>query len=192
MADRDQPAVLVPVRDQHADRLAQRLRHVGGRVAVADFDVELDATDHTTRRRQRAGGECQNSGRADRVDGKRTDIDRLRRAIELDDARRDQRAERRWHHRDAAARRPRVARDPPSLRDQRAAGLRLDMDARAGDQRGDGVVIVGVLDAQIGFGLGKRDRLDGGAIEEDGGHGNCSEMWPRAVEQNGGQTVDLI
>jgi hypothetical protein len=45
---------------------------------------------------------------------------------------------------------------------------------RARDQRGDRVVIVVVPDAQVSLGFGKRDRLDGGAVEENGGHGGLS------------------
>jgi hypothetical protein len=114
--------------------------------------------------------EGQHGRRAYRVGHERIGVDRLRRAVELIDARRDQLAQRRRQNGDAAVRRPRVARQPPGLRDQRAAGLRLDMDARAGDQRGNGVVIVAVLDAQMGLGLGKRDRFDGRAVEKDGRH----------------------
>ena len=50
--------------------------------------------------------------------------------------------------------------EPPALRDQRAAGLRLDMDARARNQRGDHVIVVVVLDAEKGLGLVERHRLD--------------------------------
>jgi hypothetical protein len=48
------------------------------------------------------------------------------------------------------------------------------MDARAGDQRRDDVVIVIMLDAQKLFRLGKRDRLGRGTDEKDGGHDNLS------------------
>ncbi len=46
------------------------------------------------------------------------------------------------------------------------------MDARARDQRLDDVVVIVVLDAQVLLGLAERDRLDGGAFEENGRHGS--------------------
>jgi hypothetical protein len=84
----------------------------------------------------------------------------LRGAVEPVDPRGDEIAERHRQDGDAAAVRPGVADEPPALRDQRAARLRFDMHARPRDQSGDHVVIVVVLDAQEGFRLSDRHRLD--------------------------------
>ena len=105
---------------------------------------------------------------------KSLEVDRLRRAVLVEHARGYDLDERHRHDRDAAVRRPGVAHEPPGLRDQRAAGLRLDMAAGAGNQRGDHRVVVIVRDAQVCFRLGERDRLDRGRRDEDGGHADAS------------------
>jgi hypothetical protein len=57
------------------------------------------------------------------------------------------------------------------------------MGTRAGDQRRDQVVVIGMLDAQVVFGLGERHRLGSRRNKEDGGHGGLSESAPHPEEQ---------
>src|ERR1044072_8479026 len=59
------------------------------------------------------------------------------------------------------------------------------MDARAGDQRRDDVVIVVVLDAQELLRVAERDRLDGGGGKKDRGHGLSSRHSGRAKARAG-------
>ena len=59
----------------------------------------------------------------------------------------------------------------PALRDEREADGGFHVQARGNDEAGDQRVLGGAVDAQVGLGLGQRDRLDGGAGGEDEGHG---------------------
>jgi hypothetical protein len=90
----------------------------------------------------------------------------LRRAVGLVDPRRHDGDKRHRQQREPAARRPAIADQPPGLGDKRAARRRLDVDARARDQRRDDDVIVVVLDAEELLGVGERDRLGPGAGEK--------------------------
>jgi hypothetical protein len=68
---------------------------------------------------------------------------------------------RRNHHQPAIAR-PRIAPKLPGLGDEGAAGLRLDLETGAGNQSRDHIVVVIVLDAQVGLGVSQRNGFDGG------------------------------
>jgi hypothetical protein len=85
-------------------------------------------------------------------------------------ARRHHLQQRRERQHDAPVARPNVEDDAPGLRDQNAAHSRLDMPARALDQRCDQIVVVVMLDAQKVLRLRERQRLDGRRDQQDGGH----------------------
>lgn len=68
--------------------------------------------------------------------------------------------ERRRHDLNAEVLGPGVEAEPPTLGDQRAARLRLDMDARTRNERTDRRILVVGLDAQVSFRLVERQRLD--------------------------------
>ena len=88
-------------------------------------------------------------GRRRRLNDEARSFDRLRRAVEPINPCGDELAERHRQYGNAAIGRPGVADEPPALRDQRAAGLRLDMHARARDQCRNHVIVGVVLDAQV-------------------------------------------
>jgi hypothetical protein len=146
------------VRDEQPHRLAQRLRHIASRIAIAHGHIDLDPRRDPPRRRQEPGHEREH-GRA-RIGHEGLRGERLRIALAIIDARGVQRAQRRRHDLDAPVLGPGIERQAPALRDQRAARLRFHMHARAGDQRADQVVVVSGLDAQEGARLGERQRLD--------------------------------
>ena len=85
------------MRDQQADRLPQRLRHVDRGVAIADRDVELDAGRDAARRRQRPGRKDQRGSALVEHEGR--GVDGVRDVVEIVDARGGERLQRRRHER---------------------------------------------------------------------------------------------
>jgi hypothetical protein len=159
------------MRDKETDRLPQGRRHRFGRVAITGFHVDLDAGVKPSWRPRCAALESQNRRRRNGVDMKLIHIERMDHAVGIIVADRNHLAQRNGEKRQAPARGPGIACEPPGLRNQGAAGLRLHLHARGCDQRRDQVVIVVVFDAQEQSGFGQRNGFARRSVKENSRHG---------------------